>query len=517
MSSPNEPHDSKLPPAALTPAGARRRRASRAGIVAVAVIFAAVGFTAAALLTNIFQRKQEAKNPYLRLVEVSEGTTDPVPWGINWPRELDGYRCTVEVSQTRFGGSETLPKEKLERDPWLKRLFAGYAFSIDYRDRRGHAHMLEDQEQTKRVTERPQPGNCLHCHASVIPTYRRLGEGDVFKGFAILGQMTYAGAHAEVAKTGSTDPVAGSTNGWMTQHVGVHPVSCVDCHDPKLMQLRVTRPGFILGIQALAASNEPTPQIPSIERWRSSDRARPYDANADASRQEMRSFVCGQCHVEYYCGPKTTLFFPWNRGLKVEQIESTYDDYKFPDGHRFYDWQHGETGAEVLKAQHPEFEMWSQGIHARSGVACADCHMPYRREGAMKVSDHWVRSPLVNVSRACQSCHPYEESEIQARVATIQERTHTLLERAASAAMDMLDAIVAAKRSGATPERLTPALELQRKAQWRLDFVAAENSMGFHAPAEAARILAESIDYSRQAQLVAQTLNTPRTPPAPVP
>jgi nitrite reductase (cytochrome c-552) len=278
------------------------------------------------------------------------------------------------------------------------------------------------------------------------------------------------------------------------------------------MLLRVTRPGFLLGIRALAESAEPTPHIQSIERWRKSDRARPYDPNADASRQEMRSFVCGQCHVEYYCGPKTTLFFPWNQGLKVEQIERTYDAYKFPDGHRFYDWQHAETGAEVLKAQHPEFELWSQGIHARSGVACADCHMPYQREGAMKVSDHWVRSPLLDVSRACQVCHPYPEAEIQARVAAIQERTHALLERAASAAMDMLDAIVAAKKSGAPAGRLQAALDLQRKAQWRIDFVAAENSMGFHAPAETARILAESIDYARQAERAARAVT-----PAPSP
>jgi nitrite reductase (cytochrome c-552) len=215
----------------------------------------------------------------------------------------------------------------------------------------------------------------------------------------------------------------------------------------------------------------------------------------------MRSFVCGQCHVEYYCGPKTTLFFPWNEGLKVEQIEHYYDGYKFPDGHRFYDWQHAETGAEVLKAQHPEFEMWSQGIHARSGVACADCHMPYQREGAVKVSDHWVRSPMVNISRACQVCHPYPETEIQSRVDAIQNRTHNLMQRAASALTDMLTDIAAAQNAGASREQLAPALDLQRKAQWRLDFVAAENSMGFHAPAEAARILGESIDFSRQAQL----------------
>jgi len=477
--------------------------------LATIVASAAVAFLAMALLTNIFQRKQEAKNPYLRLVEVNEETTDSAPWGMNWARQYDGYRRTADVSRTQYGGSEALPDEKIDRDPWLKRLFAGYAFSIDYRDRRGHAHMLSDQEQTKRVTARPQPGNCLHCHAAVIPTYRRLGAGDAFKGFAVLGAMPYAAAHAEVVKTGSSNPVAGGTKQELAHVEGAHPVGCVDCHDPKSMLLRVTRPGFILGIRALAESAEPTPHIQSIERWRKSDRARPYDPNADASRQEMRSFVCGQCHVEYYCGPKTTLFFPWNQGLKVEEIERTYDAYKFPDGHRFYDWQHAETGAEVLKAQHPEFELWSQGIHARSGVACADCHMPYQREGAMKVSDHWVRSPMLNVSRACQVCHPYAEAEIQARVAAIQERTHALLERSATAAMDMLDAIVAAKKAGVPADRLQPALELQRKAQWRIDFVAAENSMGFHAPAETARILGESIDYARQAQLTAHAATPP--------
>jgi nitrite reductase (cytochrome c-552) len=276
------------------------------------------------------------------------------------------------------------------------------------------------------------------------------------------------------------------------------------------MELRVTRPGFIRGIQALAAGTAETPHLESIERWRRGTRATPYDPNADASRQEMRSFVCGQCHVEYYCGPKTTLFYPWNNGLKVEQIESYYDQFKFPDGETFYDWTHAESGAHVLKAQHPEFETWSQGIHARSGVACADCHMPYKREGAMKVSDHWVRSPLLNVARACQVCHPYSETEIQARVAAIQDRTNTLMNRSATALTDLLDALAAAKKGGASEAQLAEVFALQRKAQWRLDFVAAENSMGFHAPAETARILAESIDYARLGQLAARGLSTGR-------
>ncbi|HET9943103.1 MAG TPA: ammonia-forming cytochrome c nitrite reductase subunit c552 [Terriglobia bacterium] len=473
-------------------------------LAGAALAFTAVGFLVASLLTNIFERKQEAKNPYVRLVEVSEGTTDAAPWGINWSREYDAYLRTNEATRTNFGGSDTLPEEKSGRDPWLKRMFSGYAFAIDYRDRRGHAFMLFDQERTKRVTEKPQPGSCLHCHSSVIPTYRRLGQGDVFKGFEALGKMSYADAHAEVVKTGSENPVVKGTETAFEHVDGAHPIGCVDCHSPETMELRVTRPGFIRGIQALAAGKEPVPHIPTIERWRTGKRTAPYDPNVDATRQEMRSFVCGQCHVEYYCGPKATLFFPWNNGLKVEQIESYYDGFKFDDGHRFYDWQHAETGAEVLKAQHPEFELWSQGIHARSGVSCADCHMPYTREGALKVSDHWVRSPLLNLSRSCQVCHAYPEEEIRARVETIQGRTHALMQRTAGALTDMLDSVSAAKQAGASASQLAPVLELQRKAQWRLDFVSSENSMGFHAPAEAARILAESIDLSRQAQIAAE-------------
>jgi nitrite reductase (cytochrome c-552) len=282
-----------------------------------------------------------------------------------------------------------------------------------------------------------------------------------------------------------------------------HPVSCVDCHDPKTMALRVTRPGFLRGIQALAASGAPVPAIESIRIWREGKRARPYDANVDASRNELRSFVCGQCHVEYYCSSKMPLTFPWGKGLRADDIEAYWDGTKLPDGGTFYDYAHAETDAHVLKAQHPEFELWNQGIHARSGVSCADCHMPYMREGASKVSDHWVRSPLLNVNRACQSCHRASEEEMKARVDVIQSRNHELLARGGAAIVDLIDAIVRAKKAGASDAKLAAARALQRRAQWRLDFIAAENSMGFHAPQEAARILGEALDYARQGQVAA--------------
>jgi nitrite reductase (cytochrome c-552) len=184
-------------------------------------------------------------------------------------------------------------------------------------------------------------------------------------------------------------------------------------------------------------------------------------------------------------------------------METFWNDTEFEAGQRFYDYKHAESGAELLKAQHPEFELWSQGIHARSGVACADCHMPYMRDGASKVSDHWVRSPLLNVNRACQTCHRVSETEMLARVDGIQQRNHGLLQRGGAALMDLLDAIAAAKASGATHAQLAESRELQRRAQWRLDFIAAENSMGFHAPQEAARVLAEATDYARQGQVSA--------------
>ena len=291
-----------------------------------------------------------------------------------------------------------------------------------------------------------------------------------------------------------------------------HPVSCIDCHNPETMSVRVTRPGFVLGIAALAESDEPTPHLPSIEKWRRGNKAEPYDPNALATRQEMRSFVCGQCHVEYYCANKDTLEFPWGNGLKMEQAEAHWDAKKFPDGSDFYDYAHGETGAKVLKAQHPEFELWSQGIHARSGVSCSDCHMPYERSGAMKVSSHNVQSPLNNINNACQQCHNDDEITLREKVETIQNRTMAHMDRAANAMTEMLDAILEAKAAGASEEDLKPVYDLQRKAMWRLDYISSENSRGFHADQEATRILGESIDYSRQAQAMALRLRAPEPP-----
>lgn len=516
--------------------------ASRRGFVgASALLFVAavVGTLVVTwVLVEMFTRKQEAREPFARVVEVSEITTDPVPWGLNWPQQFDGYR---ETAGDRFyGGSSALPPSKLERQPWLGRLYAGYAFSVDYREARGHAYMLYDQGVTERVTKKPQAGACLHCHASTNVLYRKVGlealgrPADdaalaagfdmeaVIRGFEALSRRPYQEVLAllETMPDGTPDgegptfpqpPPGGFAGEYAGEPVSedhatqgdAHPVSCVDCHDPRSMAIRVTRPGFVRGIQALAESDAPVPHLPSIERWRRGSRSEPYDPNADASRQEKRSYVCGQCHVEYYCASRDVLSFPWDKGLGMEEIEQTWEEKTFPDGTPFYDYVHAETGAQVFKVQHPEFELWSTGIHARSGVSCSDCHMPYVRRGAMKVSSHAVTSPLTTLGNSCRTCHNVDEAQLRERVATIQGRTRALMERAATAMTEMLDAIVAARRSGVSEQDLAPVHALQRKAMWRLDFISSENSRGFHSDQEAARILGESIDYSRQAQVAA--------------
>ena len=464
--------------------------------VAYAVVIAVAALAASGVLLlyeNIMQRKIEAAQFSYRIAPLDESTQDPAIWGANFPHQYDSYLRTVDTVRTRHGGSEAF--QKLDEDPLWRELFRGYAFGIDYREDRGHAYMLSDQRTTERVTRKPQPGACLHCHASVIPAYQQVG---------VQSGVPDDAEHRQEAIQAGFLAVCAMPYGEATQLVD-RPITCLDCHDPATMRLRVTRPGFINGINTLAHSSDPVPHLPSVERWRAAGREGTYDPNELATQQEMRTMVCAQCHVEYYfAGEQTTLTYPWHNGLKVEQLEAYYD------GIAFRDWVHATSGAPMLKAQHPEFETWSQGIHARNGVTCADCHMPYKRVGAVKVSDHHVRSPLLNINRACQVCHNSEEAELLARVVTIQNRTQALMMRAEHATVDLIQAIAAAGEAGADGQALSEARNLHRRAQWRLDFVAAENSMGFHADQESARILGEAIDYARQGQVAATQVRMAR-------
>jgi nitrite reductase (cytochrome c-552) len=418
---------------------------------AVFVLAAAFTIVVAALLVNIGERKREALRYPIKVVDVSRTEIDPAVWGKNFPFEYDGFvKTKIDYGETTYGGSK--PYDKLDRKPFLRRLWAGNAFAVDYKEERGHYYSQIDQAETKRVEVVSQPGACINCHAAEAP-------GLIEElGWVAFNKTPYNDLESR-AMTGS---------------------SCADCHDPETMALRITRPAFRHAMEEAGVDL------------------------AKATRQEMRAYVCGQCHSEYYFkGDDKILTFPWSRGRTIDGIEEHYDDYGFAD------WTHRETGAPMIKIQHPEFELWGTGVHAQSGVACADCHMPYMREGSVKISDHWVRSPLVNVERACQTCHRLAKEELVARVAAIQDRTAGLLGRAETALISSIDAIVASRAAGAGEKELADALRLHRSAQMRWDFVASENSMGFHSPQEAARVLAEAIDLARQAELAARTTGRP--------
>ncbi len=416
--------------------------------------------------------KADAKPKKGAPAPITDQIDDPAVWGQTYPLEYETYLKTVDQVRTKYGGSEALPRtpdqadpravvsqEKIEEDPRLKTMWAGYAFSVDFREERGHAFMLDDQTFTKRQAVVTQPGSCMQCHASVYLPYKKLGDGDPIEGFKKMNAMHYSDARKLVS----------------------HPVACIDCHDPESMALRVTRPGFILGMRDLKASQG----------------VKGYDVNRDASQKEMRAFVCGQCHVEYYFkGPDKQLTYPWSGGLKVDAIMDYYDKAGFKD------WVHKTTGAPVLKAQHPEFETWSQGIHGRSGVTCVDCHMPEITYKGEKITDHQVNSPLLKVEASCTKCHAdVKPAELKARVETEQDRFFALRNTAMDALMGLIADLEKAQKAGAAEGQLTSARYLQRRAQFYLDFVEAENSTGFHAPQESLRVLGQSIDYSRQGQL----------------
>jgi nitrite reductase (cytochrome c-552) len=439
--------------------------------ILTAAVLAVITFGLIMLLVTIVEHKQEARNPFFRVVDLTDTTEDPAIWGKNFPLQYDDYLKTTDQIRTRYGGSEAIPRtptkadprsivaqSKLEKDPRLKTIWAGYAFARDFREERGHAFMLDDQTFTERQIAVKQPGTCMQCHASIYVPLKKLGGGDLLKGFEVMNSMPYAEARKHVTRS----------------------IACIDCHDPLTMQLRVTRPAFMEGIRKVKETQG----------------IKDYEVNSMATRQEMRIYVCGQCHVEYYFkGPEKRLVFPWQKGLIVDSILAYYDAVSHKD------WTHAETGADVLKAQHPEFELWNQGIHARSGVACPDCHMPYKREGAFKISDHHVRSPLLNINKACQTCHKWPEEELKFRVEAIQDRTFGLRELAMDALTELISDIKTHRSQGASDKTIAESQRYQRKAQFLFDFVEAENSMGFHAPQEAARILGESINFSRKGQV----------------
>jgi nitrite reductase (cytochrome c-552) len=254
-----------------------------------------------------------------------------------------------------------------------------------------------------------------------------------------------------------------------------HPIGCANCHEANTMKLIVTNPALE---EALEAQDQD---------WRT------------FTRQEMRTVVCANCHVEYYFkGEGKYLTFPWQNGMNIDQIAEFYAELEFKD------WEHPQSGAPMIKIQHPEYELFTaDSTHFNAGVACADCHMPFTRDGAAKFSTHDVKSPLLNAEAACGQCHTSVEY-VTNRVATIQNQVFETMSATQDALIAAITAIeAAAGHTGVEPMLLEEARQLHRESQMRWDFIAAENSMGFHNPEEALRILAAATNLARQAELKA--------------
>ncbi len=393
----------------------------------------------------VMRSQPDAQRGIAPILNIAPKDPNSANWGVNFPNQYATLLKTeTNDAATTYGGSNK--RDHLARDPRLVTLFAGYGFSKEYTDDRGHMNALEDVRSTKRVDEKT-PGTCYSCKSANNP---ELWEK---MGMAEFDRMPFA----ELGKQ-------------LTQDIG-----CANCHEANTMRLIVTNPALEEAFQAQGLD------------W------------TKFTRQEMRSVVCANCHVEYYFkGDGKYLTFPWAKGRRIENIVDYYNEADFSD------WKHPQSGTRMLKAQHPDFEMFTaDSTHYNAGVACADCHMPYTREGAGKFSSHDVKSPLLNVDAACGQCHTDTEYVVQ-RVKIIQDNTWETMQRTEDALLAAIASIErAAQQSNVDNTKLEAARQMHRDAQMMWDFVAAENSMGFHNPTEVLRILSKSNDLARQAQLLA--------------
>ncbi len=420
------------------------------GIFAVAMILV---FLLGLLAASVTERRAEIATLHgNRVVEITGINAKSEEWGANYPREYNTWKKTKEMDfRSKHMGN--MPEDVLESRPEMVVLWAGYAFSRDYSAPRGHMHAIHDVSVTLRTgtpdenTKDMQPATCWSCKSPDVPRMmHEVGIEEFYK--------------APWSQFGSEI---------------VNPIGCADCHDPKTMSLTITRPALI---EAFARQGKDI---------------------ANATPQEMRSLVCAQCHVEYYFkGDGKYLTFPWDGGMTVEAMEKYYDDVEHVD------WVHTLSKAPMLKAQHPDYEIFMMGTHAKRGLSCADCHMPYMADGGIKYSNHQIMSPLKNVSSTCQTCHRDTEENLKNYVYEHQDKVLEIRDRVEK---ELSKAHIMAKTAwdkGADESSMKTILQLLRQAQWRWDFAVASHGASFHAPVETQRILAHSLDRSLMAQLELQ-------------
>jgi nitrite reductase (cytochrome c-552) len=405
------------------------------------------------LASSIMERRAEAVFTYTPQVEYDDYEPRNEVWGENFPREYQSYYQTSDTSfKSMMCGNAMI--DEIEEDPMLAVLWSGYAFSKDYKQGRGHFYAIEDIRNTLRTGApmgdkvSPQPNTCWTCKSPDVPRLmKKMGIAEFYKG-------SWEQLGSEV----------------------VNPIGCADCHDAKTMNLKISRPALIEA----------------------------YERNGKditkASHQEMRSLVCAQCHVEYYFNKKKIegvpyLTLPWDKGKSVEDIEKYYDEIEFSD------WTHAISKTPMIKAQHPDFEVFMTGIHADRGVSCADCHMPYKSEGGQKFTDHHIQSPLNNIANSCQVCHREETESLIENVEERQEKNH-------ESQMILEEILVKvhleagkAWELGATEEQMKSILQDIRHAQFRWDYAVAGHGSAFHSPIEVSRVFSTGINIAQNARI----------------
>ena len=412
-----------------------------------------VVFLLGLLAASVNERRAEIATLFAnKRVEITGIESRSSIWGENYPREYETWKKTADSTfASKHHGN--IFQDVLQERPAMVVLWAGYAFSMDYSAPRGHSYAIRDIHNTLRTgapmtaEEGPQPATCWSCKSPDVP--RLMAEAGIEEFYK---------------------------NKWAAYgHEVVNPIGCADCHNPQNMNINISRP-------ALAEAFE-----------------RQGKDISKSTIQDLRSLACAQCHVEYYFkGDGKYLTFPWDKGMTVEAMEEYYDEVGFTD------WTHKLSKAPMLKAQHPDYELFQLGPHAQRGLSCADCHMPYKTDGAIKYSDHQLVSPLMNIDRTCQSCHRDSKENLMKYVYEYQDKALEIRNRVET---ELSKAHIGAKYAwdnGANDKQMEPVLKLLRAAQWRWDFAVASHGASFHAPVETQRILAHSLDKSYQAQLEIQ-------------
>lgn len=415
------------------------------------LLFAAtlvIVFLLGLLASSIIERRAETE--WVRTPNKAINTFEPrnSVWGESYQREYNSWLQTANMDfESKYNGNKM--KDALADHPSMVILWAGYTFSKDYSTPRGHFYAVEDVRNSLRTgapmdeKSGPQPSTCWSCKSPDVPRLmNQMGIENFYK--------------TKWAATGSEI---------------VNPIGCADCHDAKTMNLHISRPALI------EAFNRSGKDI------------------SKASHQELRSLVCAQCHVEYYFkGEGKYLTFPWDKGTSMDSIELYYDQAGFTD------FTHSLSKTPIIKAQHPDYELYLTGIHGQRGVACADCHMPYKSEGGQKFSDHHIQSPLNNIANSCQVCHRESEETLRANVYERQDKAMQIRHRLED---ELVKAHLEAEyvwKKGASETQMKPVLDYIRKAQWRWDFAAASHGGAFHAPVEYLQIVSNGLDFAHKAR-----------------